>query len=312
MLDKIFSIKSYNETHNLFICFGIKIKYPKPSIRKILKQQKYYKYIRENAEITALPPAEGHIRDIQLANLALLKEMDYVCKQNNLTYWLDFGSLLGAVRHKGFIPWDDDIDLGMPRCDYNKLAEVFSKTSRNPEIFVEYCQCYNKPCQLILKIKHKKCSKIFVDIFPYDELGNALSEKEQIEQTKKIKKVRRNLEKINKNISSNDEILKILEEHRYGINEQKEIILNYVWGIDYNHHWQNWFVERDVIYPLKNIEFEQNTFPCFYNSDKYLTRVYGNYMRYPKKIGYGHSMFTKLTDEEKDVIINLRKQEVFL
>lgn len=311
MLEKIFSIKSFNKTHNLVRFLGIKFKFPKSSVKKNLKRQNYYVYAKKNLDITTIPPAEGQVRDIQLANLALLKEMDYVCKQNGLTYWLDFGTLLGAVRHRGFIPWDDDIDLGMPRVDYNKLIQAFSQTSKNPDIFVDYCQCTNKPCQLILKIQHKKCSKLFVDIFPYDQFSENLSVNEQLMESKKLKNIRIQIQKkYNKNLL-NEEIKTILEKQRYVVEKQSQSKLLF-WGLDYSHHWKNWFTDSDTIYPLKEIEFEKNMFPCFNYVEKYLQKVYGNYMKYPKKFGYGHNMFTNLTEEEKAVIMELRKAEVVL
>ena len=59
---------------------------------------------------------EVEIKQIQIE---ILKEFSNYCDQNNLVYFLGYGTLLGAVRHKGFIPWDDDIDVVMPRSDYN-------------------------------------------------------------------------------------------------------------------------------------------------------------------------------------------------
>ena len=65
--------------------------------------------------------------------LCLLKRLDEVCKKYNLRYWLDGGSLLGAIRHNGFIPWDDDIDVVMPRKDYDKLSEISKLDYYSPE-----------------------------------------------------------------------------------------------------------------------------------------------------------------------------------
>ncbi len=54
----------------------------------------------------------------------MLKVFDKICKENNLQYWLDAGTLLGAIRHDGFIPWDDDVDISMPIDDYNKFRQI--------------------------------------------------------------------------------------------------------------------------------------------------------------------------------------------
>src|SRR3990172_7456272 len=64
------------------------------------------------------------LRDLQLAELGILREFVRVCEAHGLRYYIAYGTLLGAVRHHGFIPWDDDIDVTMPRSDYNRLAEI--------------------------------------------------------------------------------------------------------------------------------------------------------------------------------------------
>ena len=63
-------------------------------------------------------------RDVQLAGLNILIEFDNICKINHLQYSLAYGTLLGAIRHKGFIPWDDDIDVSMARPEYMKLLKL--------------------------------------------------------------------------------------------------------------------------------------------------------------------------------------------
>lgn len=309
MLKNFFSKEKYNETHNIIKIFGIKIKYPNSLAQKILEEQPYYHYAKNKIDITLVPPAIGRTRDIQLANFALLRELDFVCKKNNLTYWLDFGTLLGAIRHKGFIPWDDDIDIGMPREDYEKLIDIFEQTKRNSEIFVNYSQCKNKPCQIILKVQHKKCPQIFIDIFPYDNFKKNLSLNEQLKETKKIKKIRKKLQNQCPKNASDQEIINLLNiEKAYIINNSNNNNIK-IWGLDYNHHWKNWFTDRDTIYPLKQIEFENYLFPCFNNVETYLRKVYGDYLKYPKKFGFGHNMFIEITEEEMNIIIELGKQK---
>lgn len=67
------------------------------------------------------------MNDLQKCELEILKEFDRVCKMNNLNYSLGSGTMLGAVRHKGFIPWDDDIDVLMPANDYKKFCKIAPK-----------------------------------------------------------------------------------------------------------------------------------------------------------------------------------------
>ena len=80
-----------------------------------------------NNDITKLPKAKGNLRLIQRSSIAILKRFDEIAKKHNIKYWLDWGTLLGAVRHGGFIPWDDDIDICMEKEEYDKF--VLNKSS---------------------------------------------------------------------------------------------------------------------------------------------------------------------------------------
>ena len=71
-------------------------------------------------------PDGSAIRDAQLHMLNILKCVDGICRKHNIPYWLSSGTLLGAVRHQGFIPWDNDIDIEMPVEDYKRFLQTYS------------------------------------------------------------------------------------------------------------------------------------------------------------------------------------------
>ncbi len=112
--------------------------------------------------------------------LDILKYIKKVCMENNITYFLGYGTLLGAVRHKGFIPWDDDIDILMPRKDYNKFIEVMEKKDDSKyKIFTpkqkDYYLTLSKVVDTRTTLKELDVNPIsnlgvFVDIFPLDGL----------------------------------------------------------------------------------------------------------------------------------------------
>lgn len=65
------------------------------------------------------------LEEIKQIQLEILDDITEFCKQNNIKFWIDYGTLLGAVRHKGYIPWDDDVDIGMLREDYDRFLHTY-------------------------------------------------------------------------------------------------------------------------------------------------------------------------------------------
>ena len=78
---------------------------------------------------------QKNLRKLQLAELNIIKLFMEICRKENLRYFMIGGTMLGAIRHKGFIPWDDDVDIGMPREDYDRLFELLKDGNYLPENF---------------------------------------------------------------------------------------------------------------------------------------------------------------------------------
>ncbi len=303
ILKKLFSITNYSEQRYMITFCGIKIRKVKPEYEKLRKENPYYEYVNNNIDITTIPPATGEFRDFQLATLALLIDFDKICKQNNIHYWLDFGTLLGAVRHKGFIPWDDDIDLSLFRKDYDKIMDVVNNNTVNSDIIAKY-----NVEGTFIKIRHKGIDDLFIDLFPVDEFGEIISREEQLEKTKEIKKIAKKYHKklmIHYNFEQRRKLIaQVREKEVLNNNKPNDITkMQYVWGIDFPHGWSNWFTNYDEYFPFKTIFFEGYEFPCLNNPDEYLTKIYGDYMSYPKKMRLGHNIFNnKRTDIDRKKI----------
>ena len=245
--------------------------------------------------------------------LDLLNKIDEICKKNNLEYWLDSGSLLGAVRHKGFIPWDDDLDICMPRESYNKLLKLlefendkdyFLQTFKTDK-FAELAYAKFRSRHNILKIRNdeKGHTGIFIDIFPVDiysedSLDFIKTKKRITYETFFFWMTKAEYKKFNlKNLKGN--LVKFIAKTYFAINKNYDYsnlltsvfkkaekvdlfsggnLTNY--GIEVPFDLK---MEKKDVFPLEIIEFENKQYYAPHNTDKYLKALYGNYMELPKE-----------------------------
>lgn len=235
----------------------------------------------------------------------ILDEFILLCENNNLKYTLLGGSVLGAIRHQGIIPWDDDIDIGMPRPDYNKFLSIanysLNKKYKMVSMYNEdrfcypFTKLYDTETTLIEFKDYPFIYGIHIDIFPLDGIPKELNIRKAIIPS--IQKRRNAAGFLAKAESSLNYKIKHLLAYfwyhflyknshsslmecenlaqKYPINKEHDIINHYgAWGekeiSDYS-----WF------FPLKEYTFEGRKVWGPNNFDAYLTKMYGNYMTPP-------------------------------
>lgn len=236
------------------------------------------------------------LRLCQLKELSILEEVARICEKHNIAYWLDAGTLLGAVRHGGFIPWDDDIDIGMTRSDLEKFKQV-APTELPKHLFLQTPQTDSdkKPIAKVRDLNSFFIEKsdsffndyqkgIYIDIFCFTDYPT----------------IPRSWVRIHKKISKSYSILHA--NHYYSLRSFAEFfffgaqyaICRLVWEMiclfskkgtytGYSLHTNgcgNIHLKK-TIFPLSEITFEGKRFKAPANPDLYLKDLYKNYMEIP-------------------------------
>ena len=241
-------------------------------------------------------PEGSALRRDQKELLRMLKKVDAICKEHNLKWWLSSGTLLGAARHKGFIPWDDDIDIVMLRKDAKRLEKILLKMEDKEFVYhtmrsdVEYVNCfgkYRKPEGRISvnnrRYDYYKWCGIGFDIFSI--------EKTSFFAAKAASTIYGNLQHLTSYISCGairKPLIRLIELLCLGIifpilrligliNPKGEY--HYSLGQGWSKHT---FFMSDA-FPLTTTEFEGEQMPAPKNVDAYLTRVYGDWRKMPNE-----------------------------
>ena len=245
------------------------------------------------------------LRKVQLVQLEIAKEIDRVCTENDIKCFIIGGSLLGAIRHKGFIPWDDDLDIGMLRKDYEKFVKIASASLNRKYIFIDWKSDSNYPHPMGKVIKKGTIYKerkrndlgeqgIWVDIFPYDDFS--MESRRTFFELKVIRSLIRAkcnyqtwhsnrgiiLMKYIKNLPfrivapffNKNFLIDIYEKISMG-KSGKNVYEN---GTE---NYEKWCFKKDFFTRLKKVQFEDYCFWAPEQYDEYLKIAYGDYMELP-------------------------------
>lgn len=254
-----------------------------------------------NIDVFHLKPCKNkQLRKFQIEVTDFMKQMSDFFEENQLEYFLIGGSLIGALRHKGFVPWDDDIDIGMMRNDYEKLKTIlknnfipvdvskiytsksnYTKTinetlKKNPNKLIYFIG--PKYTQIFKGTSIKDC--VYIDIFPHEYYKDSYTVEEFNDYITYIKSI------FDKNDNFQDIVncLKTERENNSNITIDSNTIY---YSIDCFVSYtilHTKFISKDTIFPLKKSKFESYEFYIPNNAKEYIKIEYPNYASMPSNI----------------------------
>ena len=243
--------------------------------------------------------SQGLLKYFQEMGVEMLVFVKNVCEKYDLDYWLDFGNLLGSVRHKGYIPWDDDLDMGMMRKDFNKFMKVLDNEIMRFDL--ENNLRWNIDKDVVSNNWVRSFFKIYyfdqynhplgaIDIFPYDFLMEKNEDTEELYYEEKYFFHKKIIDGLAREEAEKDYYEKLGLDYDSG-----PYILPGIDGVRGNGVGEHKFgyYEYEDIFPLNQIKFCDEYFKCPNNPDSYLKNIYGDYHSHPKIIHH-HDVVEKM------------------
>ena len=242
-----------------------------------------------------------NIKELQACQLDIMKELERVCNENGLSFCLAYGSCLGAVRHKGFIPWDDDIDVYMSIEDFQKLNQL--KDSFKDGYFLQNAQTDKEYGLMISRVRNSGTTLIeaeeshrdinhgvFVDIYPLFNVPTGRLGQKRVKFNSMIYRLMRynvpprnrgKLMRIGSSVLlklTPKFIKKMLMKHTYKVllKTKETGLISTLYGDE-----SGTFYPKSWIFPFKNVDFEATRAPIPNDWDAYLKFTYGDYMQLP-------------------------------
>lgn len=250
---------------------------------------------------------EIFLEELKSIQVEILDKVDEYCKKTGIKYFLSSGTLIGAVRHKGYIPWDDDIDVYMPRKDYEGFISDFNNYNSNYRVLSlknipNYPNAYAKVERvgtlLLEKVDYPFIMGINIDIFPVDGVPDNI----EVRKTYMNKTVRLYQKMVLKNVSINFRRRGLLKNFILALGkvlllnkslsdlaseldsmidkncDNTQYVCNLVSNNEFGKEYPRSVIEEDV-----DVEFESKMFKTMCGWDTYLRVNYGDYMKLPPK-----------------------------
>lgn len=260
---------------------------------------------------------KAELGDAQVLMKTILRDVDIICRENNINYWIESGTLLGMVRHNGFIPWDDDIDIGMMREDYEKFLKIADKYLPE-DLFLQNANLDQSVGNSWSKVRHKYSKLIeeedanyheglFIDIFPYDYYNCTIKDKnyrikkmseynykmifksklpyEKLTLANSFENIKRVISRLYTNLIIRKNFNELSVDRQIKAkNAEKLSDGKFVgYGSEIGEFDFDRYMEKDIIFPIKEGKFEDIKVKIPSDSHRYLSTIYGErYMDIPK------------------------------
>lgn len=264
-------------------------------------------------------------KELKRIELEILKAIDSFCRENGLRYFLAYGTLIGAIRHQGFIPWDDDVDLWMPREDYNRFLSEFPRQGR----YVVVDPYEKKARHSFAKVVDTKTVKlengvdyrfgelgVDVDVFPLD--GEPADEKNFLQWYKALMKVYkkhwRYVQKKNNSLKAQIAVplVRLINGSKVRVLKRASKLhaaypyeaSAYVGTVESNYNSPKNRFKKEWFESQVEMQFENERFFAPVGYDEILKTMYGDYMQLPpkdKQVTHHGNTAYRLEDENEKI-----------
>ncbi len=259
------------------------------------------------------PDSDISVRDVQMVQLEILKELDRICRKYGIAYHLFAGTLLGAIRHRGFIPWDDDIDVCMLRKDYEKFLRCCQSDLKS-DYFLQYYETDDQSIIQFAKIRKNNTiftnkmyqdtgmhNGIFIDVFPLDNvkpdtlmgklhpylfqvlyaIGSSRMKNKAIHAKNLFNKTVRMFFFFLLRITPKKTTDTMTQQVLQMFNKEETVFVNHLTNGVNKKRLEKYLRDKSTFYDIILVDFEGHLFPAPKNFHEVLTRNFGDYMKLP-------------------------------